>query len=118
MLWQIGAVMVLFVALAACGKAADDPKNFVGVWINPDASSAQSENAFRIDDRILIESEDGLNFRVSILARGVFTDMRYIPDKGYICAESKACFGLQDADTLLVGSESGKTVSYKRSDEK
>lgn len=109
---------VAALALAACDKAHDNPENFIGVWENTAPAATTASDAatnFHISDRILIESKGGGVFAVSILARGVFTDMRYVKDKGYLCAENNACFDLKDKDTLRVGSGNNITKEYKRS---
>ncbi|MDO5073152.1 MAG: hypothetical protein Q4D63_01990 [Neisseria animaloris] len=106
---------VLILALSACHSGSNNSKKFSGVWVNSSVQSA--ETPFQIADRILIESKTDSIFQVSILARGIFTEMRYVPEKNYICADNNACFGLKDDNTLLVGTEQGTTTEYKRSKE-
>lgn len=89
---------------------------FTGIWTNPNQTSAQSQNGFVIDDRILIEPKTDNRYSVSVLARGVFTEMQYEPKSGLLCTSSggpKACFQLENEDTMTVGSETG-LITYKR----
>ena len=115
---------MLVFSLASCGKADNDPMDFVGVWENKESPApTQNRNGsgitdFSIQDRILIKSDDGKVFQVAILARGVFAQMKYDADHGYICAENNACFALKDKNTLLVGNETGQIVSYRKDSEK
>ena len=104
--------------LAACGETASSSSGdaFIGIWKNPNQPTTptpQGQADFVIDDRILIEPKQGGGYSVSVLARGVFTEMSF--DNGLLCTKSadRACFKLQDADTLVIGSEIG-LITYKR----
>ena len=81
---------------------------FVGIWVNP-VKPAQQNSGFAIDDRILIEKKADDVFSVSVLARGVF------PKTNLLCTQDtdRACFRLENANTLTIGSENG-LLTYQR----
>ena len=103
--------------LTAC---SDEPKapevkedDYVGVWMNPIGQQSQSANDVIINDRIIIDKSTTKDvYTVTILAKGVFTDMKFKPDNGLLCAPNDACFQLVDGK-LKLGSESG-VLTYER----
>lgn len=108
-------------SLSSCSESGKsgfdtaDGKKFAGIWKNPNQTVSQA-NQFVIDDRILIENKSDNRYSVSVLARGVFTEMQYNPKDSLLCTlqnSGKACFKLEDENTLIVGSETG-FITYKR----
>lgn len=101
------------------GQSHFDTQNgtkFTGIWINPNQTAVKNQNGFVIDDRILIEPKSDNRYSVSVLARGVFVEMQYHPENGLLCTlqnSGKACFKLENENTLTVGSDTG-TVTYQR----
>ena len=103
--------------LTAC---SDEPKvpevkgdDYVGVWMNPVGQQSQSANDVIINDRIIIDKRATKDvYTVTILAKGVFTDMKFKPDNGLLCAPNDACFQIVDGK-LKLGSESG-VLTYER----
>ena len=103
--------------LTAC---SDEPKvpevkgdDYVGVWMNPVGQQSQSANDVIINDRIIIDKSATKDvYTVTILAKGVFTDMKFKPDNGLLCAPNDACFQIVDGK-LKLGSESG-VLTYER----
>lgn len=111
------SILITFL-LASCGESTSlkSGDSFIGIWKNPNQSIVpQGEADFVIDDRILIEPKQDGRYSVSVLARGVFTEMSFNNKKGLLCTAGaeQACFRLQDADTLIIGSETG-VITYKR----
>ena len=113
LLLPIAAALVL----TAC---SDEPKvpevkgdDYVGVWMNPVGQQSQSANDVIINDRIIIDKSTTNDvYTVTILAKGVFTEMKFKPDNGLLCAPNDACFQLVDGK-LKLGSESG-VLTYER----
>lgn len=103
--------------LTAC---SDEPKvpevkgdDYMGVWMNPVGQQSQSANDVIINDRIIIDKSTTNDvYTVTILAKGVFTEMKFKPDNGLLCAPNDACFQLVDGK-LKLGSESG-VLTYER----
>ena len=103
--------------LTAC---SDEPKapevkgdDYVGVWMNPIGQQSQSANDVIINDRIIIDKSTTKDvYTVTILAKGVFTNMQFKPENGLLCASNEACFQLVDG-RLKLGSENG-VLTYER----
>lgn len=103
--------------LTACSDEPKTPEvkgdDYVGVWMNPIGQQSQSANDVIINDRIIIDKSTTKDvYTVTILAKGVFTDMKFKPDNGLLCAPNDACFQLVDGK-LKLGSESG-VLTYER----
>ncbi|EET83859.1 hypothetical protein NVT87_12435 [Acinetobacter radioresistens] len=103
--------------LMACSDEPKQPEvngnDYVGSWVNPVGQQSQNPNDVIINDRVIIAPSDleGV-FKVSILAKGVFTDMEFKPENGLLCAANDACFQLVDGK-LKLGSEAG-ILTYER----
>ena len=109
--------LITVLTLAAC---SDEPKesnvkgdDYVGVWMNPIGQQSQSANDVIINDRIIIDKSENMDvYTVTILAKGVFTNMQFKPENGLLCASNEACFQLVDG-RLKLGSENG-VLTYER----
>lgn len=106
----------LLLACSESPSSSETPNGqmFVGIWVNP-VKPAQQNSGFAIDDRILIEKKADDVFSVSVLACGVFTEMKFDPKTNLLCTQDtdRACFRLENANTLTIGSENG-LLTYQR----
>lgn len=102
----IGPVFVF-----ACAKkhTGDD---YVGTW-RAQGDKAPEGQAIYIADRLIIEKASAGTFNAGLLAQGIFTEMSYNSDKGYLCTKKGACFEMVDKNHIKIGSQNG-IKTYER----
>lgn len=111
---------LIFVLTGLSSGCSDEPKesgvkgdDYIGVWMNPTGQKSQSANDVVINDRVIIDKTEVMDvYTVSILAKGVFTNMQFKPENGLLCASNNACFQLVEGK-LKLGSENG-VLTYER----
>lgn len=115
-LLSVGVLSVFFLVTACSEKNTVGTSNgddFIGSWTNPNSPKSQSNQDVVINDRIIIEKSDAPNtYATTILSKGIFTQMKFNPENGLLCAENKACFQLKEGK-LRLGSNDG-VLTYER----